>query len=350
MIKKILFVGDYDKDYNRTQIILTGLNAIGVEVIHLCFKRNKRNSNKKLIQELSKDVDFVFLPSFTHLDVKFVKKNIDKPLIFDPLISRYLTKVFDYKTVSKYSIRAYKNYLKDKTAFKYSDVIIADTQSHKEYFIETFKIPKQKIKVMHVGVDIHKFKPIKTNANKKFTVGFYGGFIPLQGVNKIISAAKLLNHDSSISFKLIGNGYEYEKIKKSIERENIDNIELIGWVDYDELPRAINKFDVCLGIFGESHKAEIVIPNKVFHYAACNKTIITKNTKGIKELFTNGENILLSSSEPKDIVDKILFAKNNKKESAKISDAAFKLITDKYNAISIANRLIEIYKNFKRQR
>lgn len=342
MIKKVLFTGDYDKEYNRTKVISIGLEDLGVDIIHLSFKKHNQKS-KALIAELSEDVDIIFLPSFTHRDVKFVKKNTTKPLLFDPLISRYLTKVFDFKQVNKYSPRAYKNYLKDKIAFKYADKIIADTKEHKKYYNQQFNIPNEKIEVIEIGADCSVFHPMEIENNEtKFIVGFYGGFIPLQGVKNIIIAAKILLPHPNIVFRLIGNGFEYEDIKKIISKENISNIDLQGWVEYNALPKAINKFNVCLGIFGDTPKAEKVIPNKIFHYAACKKPIITKNTSGINELFEHNKNIILTSSNPQEIADTILKLKNNTPDSNKIAEDAFQLVTNKYDTKSIANKFINI--------
>ena len=340
MIKKVLFTGDYDKDYNRTTVISIGLESIGINVIHFPFKKHKKNVKEEL-KKLSEDVDLIFLPSFTHLDVRFVKKTTNKAILFDPLISKYLTKVFDFKQVSKYSPRAYKNYLKDKIAFNNSDIILADTEEHKKYFTSKFNIPEDKIEILRIGVDCNDFYPTE-NKNDKYIVGFYGGFIPLQGVKNIVNAAKILLSETDIVFRLIGTGFEYEIIKKMIAEDNLTNIELPGWLNYKDLPAAINKFDVCLGIFGNTPKADIVIPNKVYHYAACNKPIITKNTAGINEIFTNNENIILCSSTPEDIANSIIETKKNISKSAEIAKSAYKLISENYNTKSIANKFIEI--------
>ncbi len=342
MLKKVLFTGNYDKEYNRTKVISIGLENLGVEIIHLTFKKHNKNS-RNLIKELSKDVDIIFLPSFTHKDVKYVKKNSNKPLIFDPLISRYLTKVFDFKQVNKYSPRAYKNYLKDKIAFKYANKIIADTLEHKKYYNQQFNIPNNKIEVIEIGADCSFFYPEETTQkNSEFIIGFYGGFIPLQGVKNIIAAAKILLSQPDITFRLIGNGFEFEEIKKIISKEKITNIDLQGWLKYIDLPKAINQFDICLGIFGDTPKAEMVIPNKIFHYAACKKPIITKDTPGIKELFVNNKNITLTSSQPQEIADTILKIKNNKANSDIIAEEAYRLITNNYDTKAIANKFISI--------
>tara|TARA_B110000459_G_scaffold204082_1_gene264125 strand:- start:9835 stop:10875 length:1041 start_codon:yes stop_codon:yes gene_type:complete len=343
---KILVTGNYAPEYNRTQILLKGLRVnTCIELTEYPIKSLKR-LDKVVFKKLAEQADFIYLPPFTHKSVKKIKKLTDKPLIFDPLISKYLTKVFDYQQVSKYSPRAYKNYLKDKIPLYKSDLIIADTEAHKNFFSKTFKINPDKIKVLPIGVDVTQFKPVNHSTKPIFSVGFYGGFIPLQGVIHIVEAAQILQTETDIQFNLIGTGFECEKMKQLVEKLALNNVNFLGWVAYDKLSSKINEFDICLGIFGDTPKADLVIPNKIYHYAALKKCIITKDTPAIKELFINQENIVLTSNNPKAIAEQILKLKNNTIFTNKIATAGHQLITENYNEHKIAAQFIDILKGF----
>jgi len=195
----ILFTGNYEPNYNRTTIIKTGLSKLGHKIIEFPFKKRNSETRKQLLK-IVENVDFIFLPSFTHKDVPFVKKVCNsKIVIFDPLVSRYLTKVFDYKNFSKYSIGALLNIYYDKKALTISDFILTDTKSHLEYYHKFYNIPKEKMDVLYIGNNFDKFYPCNSeyslnHKDKKYIVGFYGGFIPLQGVMNILEAAKLLKN------------------------------------------------------------------------------------------------------------------------------------------------------------
>ncbi|MGB0888625.1 MAG: glycosyltransferase [Vicingaceae bacterium] len=344
---KILVTGNYDPEYNRTQILLKGLreneNVTLTEFPISTFK----NFDKTAFKKLANKADFIYLPPFTHESVSKLKKLTNKPIVFDPLISKYLTKVFDYKQVAKYSPRAYKNYLKDKIPLNKSDLIIADTNEHKNYFAKTFKIDSNKIKVLPIGADVTKFKPSNRPNNQVFNVGFYGGFIPLQGTKHIIEAAQILQAETDIQFNLIGTGFEWKKMKQKVKELGLTNINFLGWVAYVELSAKINEFDICLGIFGDTPKADMVIPNKIYHYAALKKCIITKDTPAIKELFTNQENIVLTPSNAQAIAEQILTLKSNAAFTDKIATAGHQLITKSYNQQQIAEQFIDILESYK---
>jgi glycosyltransferase involved in cell wall biosynthesis len=343
---KILFTGDYTSDYNRTNILLKGLKSIPeIEVLEYPIA-SKKKWNKKEFQGLETTADVIFLPSFTHNSVPFIRKKTKKPIIFDPLISRYLTKVFDYKLVWKYSPRGLKNFLKDLRAFRASDIIIADTQAHKEYFINAFKIVPEKIQVLPIGVNTSDFAAVNLPEldPTKFKIGFYGGFIPLQGVKNIIQAAKILKDNTDLSFELIGTGFEYEEIKNQVKQWGLQNISFLGWVQYENLAAIISQWDICLGIFGTTIKSNLVIPNKIYHYAAMGKAIITKQSPAITEIFCNNNSIVLCSERPEDIADKIIYLFNHSRERNSIGESAKMLISENYNQDKIAEKFVRILK------
>ncbi len=344
---KILVTGDYDPMYNRTRILLKGLRAnTNIELTEYPIASLKA-FDKEEFAILARDVDFIYLPPFTHKSVRKLRRLTNKPIVFDPLISKYLTKVFDYKQVSRFSPRALKNYLKDRVPLKKSDLIIVDTKAHKRYFSSTFNINPHKIKVLPIGADTTQFKPVHRPDNQIFTVGFYGGFIPLQGTQHIIEAAQLLQHAPNIQFDLIGTGFEWEKMKHRVKELKLTNVNFLGWIAYDELPDKINQFDICLGIFGDTPKADLVIPNKVYHYAALRKCIITKETPAIKELFTNEKNIVLTTNNAESIAEQIIRLKNDVIITNNIGTACHQLLTQNYNEHKIAEKFIYFLEEYR---
>jgi len=340
---KILVAGKFDPAYNRTKIILDGLLAQpGVSLSFYNYKE-KSKFNFVALRKACQQADVIFLPSFTHRDVLRIKWLSGKPLIFDPLISRYLTKVFDYKQVSRYSPRALKNYLKDKISMSMADLVLCDTQAHLQYFHETIGIPLHKLQILPVGVNTDDFKPAPPQHTRHtFIAGFYGGFIPLQGTKMIVETANYLREHTDLHFRLIGDGFEYKAMKKLSEVYQLTNISFQGWVDYNKLAEEVNAFDICLGIFGETQKADVVIPNKIFHYASLKKAIITKDTPAIREIFEDGKDILLCANTPAAIAEKILLLKNDPVKRNLLAAHCYEKITTSYNHLAIGKKFLEM--------
>ena len=340
----ILFTGKTDFKYNRVRILLMGLEKCShIQVLIYPFK-NRNDFDVTAFKTLEEKADYIYIPPFRHRDVSFIKSLSKKPVIFDPLISKYLTKAIDYGHFWKAPFK----YFLDKKPFTLADILLTDTLAHKEYFIKKFKLKPAKVHVLPIGVDTSKFYASADNLSKTkntFRVGFYGSFVPLQGVSKIIEAAKLLENENDIVFDIIGTGYEYEKTLKQAKKLQLKNVNFIGWVNYDELNKHLNNFDVCLGIFGSSAKADAVIPNKIYHYASIGKCFITKDTPGIKEIFTHNKNAILCANTPFALAENIISLKKHQERISTIGQNAATLINEQYNEMAIAQHFLSILEN-----
>ena len=340
----ILFVGKTDFKYNRVAVLIDGLKKI--EGVNLSFYRITSHSkfDRNAFLELEAQADYVYIPPFRHRDVAFIKRMSTKPLVFDPLISKYLTKD-DFGHFWKLPFK----YFLDKIPFSKCDILISDTACHKHYFAKQFNIPSDKIHVLPIGVSTDSFyrsQPVKTE-DGIFKVGFYGTFVPLQGTDKIMEAAHKLKDHADIRFEIIGGGYRFQQAMKLVKKWKLSNVHFQGVLKYDELNAQLNQFDLCLGIFGDSKKADYVIPNKIYHYASVGKCILTKNSDGIRELFTDDKDIVLTSTEPDDIANTILRLKADRKKVETIGENAFQLITQQYNEVEIARKFLAILSSFQ---
>ena len=225
-----------------------------------------------------------------------------------------------------------------------ADVVVCDTNAHKKYFENKFNIPQRKLKVIPVGVNTEEFKPTLITPNTgKFIVGFYGSFIPLHGTKFIVEAAKILSGYQDIHFTLIGEGFEFKQTKTlALDTYGLTNISFPGWVDYASLNDHIASFDIALGIFGETLKTDLVIPNKIFHYAALQKAIITKVSPAIREIFEDGVNLILTDSNPEKIAESILELYTNCEQKNRIAVNGYDKVSKGYNHIETAKKLIQL--------
>jgi len=159
-----------------------------------------------------------------------------------------------------------------------------------------------------------------------FLITFWGNFITLQGIEYIIKAAKILEKYSDIKFIVIGDGQTKGDIIKLADNLKVKNVEFVGRIRVEELPRYIKEADICLGIFGNTDKAKRVIPNKVYEAIAMAKPVISGDSSAIRELFTNRENILLCKmADAQDLADKILELKNSSELREKIARKGYEL-------------------------
>jgi glycosyltransferase involved in cell wall biosynthesis len=148
--------------------------------------------------------------------------------------------------------------------------------------------------------------------DERFTVSFHGKLIPgMLGTEYIIEVARILK-DEPILFKIFGKGSLYEEYEEIIEKEQLSNLKLCGYLQYEDVPYEVSKSDVLLGAFGTTPKALKVIPLKLFEGIALAKAQIIGDTPAARELFEDKVHVLYANlADGKDLAEKILFMRNN---------------------------------------
>lgn len=371
---RFLFFGGYDLSYPRNAVNRKGLVRAGAEVRDRAVSGHfKAWARYPLLlvrfpaawRWLRGDPDaIVFVPAFRQKDVPpaaalaFLAR---RRVVFDPLVSRYQTKILDWRRRPPGSLTAWWNFRVDRWAFKLSDVVLADTREHARYFVETFGVPAAKVEVLPLGVDDDVFQPVVAAASgpgraasaarddgrgaaSPFTVLFFGSFLPLHGADAVVRAAALVAaEDPSILFRFIGEGQTFPAVKAEAERLGLRNVEFVGRVTPAELPSRVAEADLCLGIFGTTAKAGRVVPHKVFQSLAMGKPLLTLRTPAVEELFVHGEHLdLCDSAEPAVVADAILTLKNDAALRRKIAAGGYAIIRERYTPEAIGRLILEI--------
>jgi glycosyltransferase involved in cell wall biosynthesis len=313
---RIVFWGTYDTGKPRVRILLRGLKENGVEVLE-CHSNIWGNvEDKSRISSLAVKLGLItkWLLSYPSLILKYLRlpkhdavivgylgqldvlvlwpfaKLRSVPVIWDAFLSLYNTVVEDRKLVGTWHPWALLLYAWEWLACRAADTLLLDTRAHADYFVKLFNIPRKKTEAVFVGAETEFFPPQinPTRSNEKescekLTVLFYGQFIPLHGIETIVQAAQKLESEP-IQWILIGQGQEESKIRRMLNQHPLPNLDWIPWVPYEELIKWIHQADVCLGIFGDSEKAALVIPNKVFQILSSGKPLITRDSPAIREI------------------------------------------------------------------
>lgn len=168
-------------------------------------------------------------------------------------------------------------------------------------------------------------------------VSFHGSYIPLQGVDKILDAAKLLKQDRNIRFRLIGPQKMINALQPEIEKESL-NVEMIPWLSTEELNEKLNEADIVLGIFGDTPKTDRVVPNKLFQGVAIKKPVITKDTPAVRELFSEQE-VYLIKNHPEAIANAIRRLYEHDEERSLFAERGYKKYLDKFTEKSLGKKL-----------
>lgn len=354
----VCLFGNYLRDSARTQVITKGLLTHGVRIV-ACHSRTRGwRKFVELYQQhkaQKNKYDVLLVGPGGQALVWFAKLLTKKPIVLDAFVSHYLTETEDRKKAKPESLRARRLFKIDQRGCQRADLVLLDTNAQINYFVETFKLPRDKFKRLFVGADNEIFYPAKTynpsrppsgGKSSPFLVHWHGHIVPFHGVETIIQAANLLKDEPTIKFQIITRfNSKFEKLNKLVKERHLTNISFIEEVPRSKLAELINQAHVCLGIFGDNQKAQVVIPNKIYEALACAKPSITARHKVLSELFTDGKNILtVASSDPQELADKILELKKNQPRRDGIGRSAYELYQAQLTPAKIGQELYTIVK------
>lgn len=272
--KTILWWGRSDLSYSRNEILIQSLTELGFDI----YPFRPRMSALGFAQALCKGIpkpDIIWVPSFRQRDF-FAACHFARwwrvPLVFDPLISSYDKRVFEFNKLPKGSFRARRLKAWEQKMFKSADVVLADTSLHKEFFEHELGANSENCFVVPVGANQQLFTSQSFHQpNTPPEAFFYGSFLPLHGVETIIEAARLC---PETRWTLLGGGTLREKCEGLAG--GLSNLHFEDPVAYDDLPARIGRADIVLGVFGATPKAGRVIPNKVYQAMACGRPVVTR--------------------------------------------------------------------------
>lgn len=348
-MKSICFFGIYDKGYSRSKILKRAFEENEYEVIE-CHVDPKTHRGWRKYIALKDEWEKIPNKDFDHLIVCFPGHSVvwlarllyKKPIVFDAFVSLFDSNVWDRKKYSPWHPKALYDLLLDYVSCRIAGTVILDTHEHIKYFHKEFKVPLSKCVRVLVGADEAIFYPRETKLeNSPFVVHFHGSFIPLQGIEYIIEAARILKEEN-IVFNIIGKGQEYTKIRDLSNMYKLENITFIDPVPTTELPSYIERAHVCLGIFGHNPKTARVIPNKVYEYAAMGKPIISSSSSAIREVFTPNKDIVLCEvADGTEIAKRIMYLRDNEEIRNSLAKESSYTFASKLKAKVLGRELIE---------
>lgn len=354
----ILYFGSYSPDYARNWVLINGLKANGAEVL---------KCNNQLKGRLARFLGLflrywkfrgkydVMIVGFPGQEIMFLARLL-RPfgiIIFDAFTSHYGGYILDRKRADTNSVKAKYYRFLDTYSCKLADLVLLDTNAHIDFFVNEFKLPREQFRRIWIGANDVIFQPINrqdplkqvlpVNSEEKFKVLFFGTYVPLQGSEYIVRAAKIISDkDRNIKFKFIGKGQDENKVKNLAKELGVGNIEFINMLPLEELKKEIVQADISLGLFGDTPKTPLVIPNKVYESLAMRKPVITADTKAIREFFNENDMYLVKPADPESLARAIIELKNNPELRNKLAENGYKKFKENASYKILGSELLKI--------
>jgi len=236
----------------------------------------------------------------------------------------------------------------ERRSFKNADSFIAVSNY---VGIKTQKYLKNNFsfKTIYNSVDTDKFKPANKLLIKKNTLLFVGTVCEKKGVRQLVQSIKFIKERiPDIQLNIVGrdwffpNGNSYvDYLKTFITKDIEDNINIIGAVQHIEIPKYIEKAEICVY---PSHME--AMPIAWLEGLSMGKAVVASNIgPGREAIVNNITGVLIDPHSPKDIANKIVNLLLDKEKLNYISLNAREDIVHRFNVEHIVNENIKFYKS-----
>lgn len=267
---------------------------------------------KLIIADLVYVLPMSNLFGFERLFVKVLSKTV----ITEFYISQYDTYINDRKTISLDAGESKKLLSSDQSLIDISTELIFLNKAEQAYYLDIAKRGNIEKKIHTIPLATMPKKeaalPYINNENNVLTLCWWGTFIPLHGLEKIIGAAEILK-SRNVSFKmyLFGTSEVKSKPYKAIVQEKeLDDCVFIDnnkhFSDYSLEDFLASHCDIAFGNFGDSVKARTVLVNKIVEAASMRIPVISQATSGLTEYFADKKSIVFAEATPEGVADKIM--------------------------------------------
>ena len=178
------------------------------------------------------------------------------------------------------------------------------------------------------------------NSEGKFLIGYLGTLGIANALDYFIDAAEKLKDNHDISFVLVGQGSEKERLVKKIYDRKLQNIKIYPAVSKEQVQSVLAQFDICyVGWFKHPLYRFGISANKIFDYMLSGKPIIHGSNASNDPIKDAQCGISIPAEDVNALVEAILELKNKpQKEQKRIGDKGIKYVYTNHNYSQLAKK------------
>jgi colanic acid biosynthesis glycosyl transferase WcaI len=167
--------------------------------------------------------------------------------------------------------------------YRSCDRLVVVSPAFKDYLVEHWQVPVEKIFVVENGVETSLFSRLTPNAairrslgaEEKFVASYIGTMGNAHGLETLLEAATLLRERApQVLFLLVGEGAEKARIVSLARSRGLRNVRFVGQQAREKIPAYITASDTCLVLLKKSELFKTVLPTKMLEFMSCARPVI----------------------------------------------------------------------------
>lgn len=155
------------------------------------------------------------------------------------------------------------------------DKVLIASQGYEKILVED-GIDKSKLEYFpQWAEDFYSNNEKIEEVGNEFIVTFAGNIGKAQSVDTIIEAANLAKNQESIKWQILGDGSEFEYIKKLVDKYSLhETVKLLGRKPSSDMPKYFSTSDALIVTLRDDDILRVTLPAKVQSYMASGKPIL----------------------------------------------------------------------------
>lgn len=171
-----------------------------------------------------------------------------------------------------------------------------------------YHVSPGRIETIPNGVDVERFKPVDLAEARRALppltgrlVLFVGNLVPWQGVEMLIRASTILQHDHpDLRFLIVGDGIQRPDLENLAARLGTsDRVVFLGAVPHEAVPAYIGASEVCIAPFTRSRNEIVGLsPLKVYEYLSCGRPVVVSDLPGLEFVRMRAAGLTVPPDDP----------------------------------------------------
>ncbi len=229
------------------------------------------------------------------------------------------------------------------------DLFLSVSQYYADFMAGYIGIPREKIRVVPLGINPHGFELREPRRSGPFTIGFFARIAPEKGLHVLADAYRILRESGELpEARFEAAGYMAADAKPYLEgiQRRLKDAGLDGEFHYRGVLDRAEKIAFLRGLDVMSVPATYDEPKGVslLEAMACGVPLVQPRRGSFSEIVENtGGGLLVQPDDPQSLAEGILKIVRDKQLAEELSANGFRGVREQYSAANMADRVLEAY-------
>src|SRR5215212_11198 len=231
------------------------------------------------------------------------------------------------------------------------ELFLSVSEYYAEFMHGYLGIPREKIRVVPIGINPEGFERRDAHRNAPFTVGFFGRIAPEKGLHVLAEAYRIARESGELpEARLEAAGYISADCKPYLEaiQKRLQDSGLGGEFYYRGVLERAEKIAFLRGLDVMSMPATYDEPKGVslLEAMACGVALVQPRRGAFTEIVENtGGGLLVQPDDPQSLAEGILKVARNNELAEELSANGFQGVREHYTAAHMADQVLEAYES-----